>query len=344
MSNTPDPAPGDRGGAVPTRVPAPPRWDLFTAQHTSTPYAAYGSTDPTCLQFGCRYFTSTADRDQYLDAAHAADPHQSVYRWDLQRSTGRWIACPPATRQQDNLTLTDVLTDFAHRIVDGHPVSTATVGQLTLAAHTDPDPETDPAEDTADAYAYTPEAVAAFRRGDWSFTTVTLHLRVNGVRACAAQHGVDHGLAAPDDERAQLAGSLLPDLLTEAISHLRAAADAVEAQATGNPHEPGTRQRAIPATLTEDGEPVPVLAWIPTFATDDSAIAVGYRLAPDHAHAPYVVWSVQARPGPAGRYRIVDGRYDLEDLGEAMIEATTLAEQDTDHLGEDDHQRDHTPS
>lgn len=324
------------------RAHAPRPWDLFTAQHTSTPYAAYGSADPRCLQYGCCYFATDADRDQYIAEARTTDPHQTVYRWDLQRSTGRWTARPPVTPDQSIPAMSDVLAAIAQHIVDGQPYCTATFGELTLAVHVNPDLETDPADDNPDAYTYTPEAVAGFRRSRWSFTTVTLHICLYGVRARAAQRGVEHGLAAPDDERDQLAGSLLPDLLTEITSNLRAAADAINTQATGNPQEPVTRQRSIPATLTDDN--YPVLAWIPTFNTDDSAIAVGYRPEPEYEHAPYVIWAVQAQPHQPGEYRIVDAENDLEDLGEAILEATARAEQDTDRLGEGCGQRDRAPS
>lgn len=325
----------------PGRNHAPRPWDLFTAQHTTTPYAAYGSADPRCTQLGCCYFATDADRDQWITELQTTNPRQSFYRWDLDRSTARWNARPPVTPDQDGPAMTGVLAALAQRIVDGHPDGTATIGQLTIAVYVDPDPETDPAADNPDAYTYTPEAVAAFRRGDWSFTTVTLQIDTCGVRVRAAQRGVDHGLAAPDDERSQLAGSLLPDLLAEAAGNLHAATDVVDTEAAGHPSKRGIRQRSIPATLTDD---YPVLAWIPTFTTDDSAIAVGYRPEPEYEHAPYVVWMVQAQPGEPDQYRIIDGLYDIEDLGEAMLEATARAEQDTDRLSEDYDQRDRTPS
>lgn len=334
-----NPAGGDP--ADPGRDHAPRPWDLFTALHTSTPYAAYGTDDPRCIRFGCCYFATDADRDQYISEARTASPGQTIYQWDLDRATGRWTAHAPAGTDPEGGAVTDVLAALAQRIVDGHPFSTATVGQLTLAVHVNPDADTDPADDNPDAYTYTGEAVAAFRRGDWSFTTVTLQIDSCGVLVRAAQRGVDHGLAAPDDERAQLAGSLLPDLLAEAAGNLRAAAGAVDTWAGTSPQGPGVQQRSIPTTLTDND--YPVLAWIPTFSTDDSAIAVGYRPEPEYEHAPYVVWKVQAQPGEPGQYRIVDGVYDVEDLGEAVLEATAGAEQDTDRIGDYD-QSDRTPS
>ncbi|RSM65103.1 hypothetical protein DMB66_17655 [Actinoplanes sp. ATCC 53533] len=340
MSATPNHSAG--GDPVdPGRDHAPRPWNLFTAQQTTTPHAGYGTADPGCARFGCCYFATDAARDQWIAELRTTNPRQSFYRWDLDRSTGRWTARPPAEPDQDGPAMTDVLAALAQRIVDGHPDGTATVGHSTLAVQVSPDPETDPAADNPDAYTYTGEAVAAFRRGDWAFTTITLQIDSCGARVRATQRGVDHGLAAPDDERDQLAGSLLPDLLAEAAGNLRAAADAAATWTGTSPQGPGVQQRSIPATLTDNG--YPVLAWIPTFSTDDSAIAVGYRPEPEYEHAPYVVWAVQAPPGEPGQYRIVDGVYDVEDLGEAMLEATARTEQDTDRIGDYD-QSDRTPS
>jgi hypothetical protein len=341
MSATSDYSAGGGDPVDPGQDHAPRLWDLFNAQHTNTPHAGYGTADPQCARFGCCYFATDADRDQWIAELRTTNPRQTFYRWDLDRSTGRWTARPPVESDQDGPAMTDVLAALAQRIVDGHPDGTATVGQLTLTVQVSPDPETNPAADNPDAYTYTGEAVAAFRRGDWAFTTVTLQIDSCGVRVRATQRGVDRGLAAPDDERDQLAGSLLPDLLTEAAGNLRAAADAAATWTGSSPQGPGVQQRSIPATLTDNG--YPVLAWIPTFSTDDSAIAVGYRPEPEYEHAPYVVWAVQAPPGEPGQYRIVDGVYDVEDLGEAMLEATARAEQDTDRIGDYD-QSDHTPS
>jgi hypothetical protein len=332
----------DGGDPVdPGRDHAPRTWDLFNAQNTTTPHAGYGTAHPECAQFGCCYFATDADRDRWIAELRTTNPRQTFYRWDLDRSTGRWTARQPIEPDQDGTAMTAALAALAQRIVDGHPDSTVTVGQLTLAVQVSPDPETDPAADNPDAYAYTGEAVAGFRRGDWSFTTVTLQIDSCGVRVRARQHGVDHGLAAPGDERDQLAGSLLPDLLAEAAGNLRAAADTVNAWAGTSPQGLGVQQRSIPATLTDNG--YPVLAWIPTFSTDDSAIAVGYRPEPEYENAPYIVWVVQAPPGELDQYRIVEGVYDIEDLGEAVLEATARAEQDTDRIGDYD-QSDRAPS
>jgi len=328
----------------PDRDHAPRPWDLFDAQHTTTPHAAYGTADPGCTRHGCCYFASDANRDQWIAELRTNNPRQTFYRWDLDRSTGQWTARSPIEPDQDGPAMTDVLATLAQCIVDGHPEGSATLGQLTLTVHVNPDTDTDtdPAADNHDAYTYTREAVAAFRRGDWSFTTVTLHIYIHGVRARATQHGVDHGLAAPDDEREQLAGSLLPDLLAEAAGNLCVATAAVGNQTGTDPQEPAGQQRSVPATLTEDN--YPVVAWIPAFRTDDSAIAVGYRPEPEHDHAPYVVWTVQAQPSEPGRYRVVDGSYDVEDLGEAMLEAIALAEREDTRAAQEYDQRDGSSS
>jgi hypothetical protein len=247
----------------------------------------------------------------------------------------------PVTPEKSGHPMTDVLTALAQRIVDGHPYSTATAEHLTITVLVDPDPETDPTADNPDAYTYTHEAIAAFRRGDWSFTTITLSIYLYGVRARAVQRGVDHALAAPDGEHDYLAGSLLPDLLAEAEGNLRAATDGLDTRTGTNSRRPQDRRSLIPATLTDDG--YPVLAWIPTFSTDDSAIAIGYRPEPEYDHAPYVVWTVRARPNEPGRYHIIDGS-EAEDLGEATLEAIALAEQDTTRAAEEHDPRDGSPS
>lgn len=248
----------------------------------------------------------------------------------------------PVEPDQDGRSMTDVLAALAQRIINGHPYSTATVGKLTVTVMVDPDPETDPAADNPDAYTYTHEAIAARRRGDWAFTTITLSIYLYGVRARAVQRGADHGLAAPDDERDHLAGSLLPDLFAEAASNLHAATEAVGAQTGTNPRPPTEKGLSIPATLT--GDDYPVLAWIPTFGTDDGAIAVGYRPEPEHDHALYVVWTVQAQPNNPGRYRIVDGLYEVEDLREATLEAVAVAKREAARAAEEHGPHDGPPS
>ena len=335
MGDVSDHAP-DSDPADPGRSLAPPSWDLFTARHTSTPFAAYASADPRRTQFGCCYFATDADREQYVAAARTTDLGQSVYRWDLDRSTGLWSACPPVEPDQEVPATTDVFAALAQRIVDGHPDSTATVGQLTITVQVRPDPDTDPAADNPDAYAYTGEAIAAFRRGEWGMRTVTVQIDTHGVQARAAQRGVEHGLATADGERDFLAGSLLPDLLAEAGINLHTAADAVDTLTGANLNGPASQPRAIPATLDDH----PVVAWIPTFGTPDSAVAVGYRSEPEYDHVPYVVATVQQHPSESGQYRILDGLYEVEDLGEATLEAIALAEREATRPADGYDQRD----
>ena len=248
----------------------------------------------------------------------------------------------PVEPEKDGHTMTDVLAALAQRILDGHPFSTATAGQLTIRALVDPDPETDPAADNPDAYTYTHEAITAFRRGDWTFTTITLSIYTHGVRVRAVQRGVDHSLAAPDGERDYLAGSLLPTLLAEAADNLHAATDAVDTWTGTNPLPPRSQGASIPATLTDHD--YPVVAWIPTFNAGDSAIAIGYRPEPEYDHAPYVVWTLQAQPSEPGQYRIIDGLYGVEDLGEATLEAIAFAGRDETRAAEKYDRRDGSPS
>lgn len=337
MSNPSSKPPGGNP-ADPGRDLAPPAWDLFTAQHTSTPRAAYGTAEPICTQHGCCYFATDTEREQWIAEALTANPDQSIYRWDLDRATGQWAARSPGEPDQDSTAVTGVLAALAQRVADGYPDSSIALGQLTYTVHVRRDPDTYPTDGIFDAYTYTREAIAAFRSGAWSFTTVTLQIDTSGVRVQATRHGVAHGLASLQDERDYLAGSLLPALLAEADGYLHAATDAVDTHAGAGPRLP-TPGRLIPATLTRDA--YPVVAWIPTFGTTYGAVAVAYRPEPEYEHAPYVVWQLHAQPDATSQYHIVDGRYDLEDLGEALIEATARADHETGCLDVD---HDHGPS
>jgi hypothetical protein len=218
--------------------------------------------------------------------------------------------------------LTETFAALAQRIADGHPDGSAAVGGITITVHVRPDPDSDPADSTPDAYAYTREAIAAFSRGDWSFTTITLHIDGGAVQAQASQNRVDHGLGTPELEGDFLAGSLLPDLFTEVASHLQATIDAIER--TGQPGHPHAEiPRTIPSAITN--ERYPVVAWLPA-DHGDGAVAVGYRDQPEYDHAPYVVATMRPDPSRPGQYLVVDDPYEAEDRGDAMIEAIAAAQ------------------
>jgi hypothetical protein len=217
--------------------------------------------------------------------------------------------------------LTEAFAALAQRIVEGHQDGAAVVGQLTIVVFVRVDPDSDPADTNPDAYAYTREAIAAFGRGDWSFTTITLQISTPAVQGHARQNRVDHGLAAPDDERDFLAGSLLPDLFTEVTSSLRATLDAIEST------EQAGRSRVIPRTIPSavTDENYPVIAWIPTF-DGSNAVAIGHREQPEYDHCPYVVGILRPDPSAPGQYLVAEGPYEAEDLGAAVLEAIAAVE------------------
>jgi hypothetical protein len=215
--------------------------------------------------------------------------------------------------------MTEAFTALAQRIVDGHPDGVASVADIAVTVQVRPDPDSDPADTNPDAYTYTREAIAAFGRGDWAFTTITLQIATRAVQAHASQHRVDHGLATPDGERDFLAGSLLPDLFTEVASNLRAALDAIESTDQPGRHH-AEIPRTIPSAITDQS--YLVIGWIPTF---DGAVAVGYRDQPEYDHAPYVVGTLRPHPSMPGQYLVVNGPYEAEDLGAAMLDAIAAA-------------------
>lgn len=322
-----------------TRVIAP-----YPVDADGFPYRIDDVLGPVRMTHCCGAATSCDDTSFYCKSCYGPTP--ADYEVPARPTTQEHRTAndhtrdgsAPAKPDQAPTDMTEVFAALAQRIVDGHADGTATAGPITITLHVGPDHDRDPVADNPAAYTfshpYTNDAVAAFRRGEWSFTTITLQIDTCRVHTQARERGIEHGLTSSDVEREYLAESLLPVLFSEAASNLRAAVAAVE-----RPHRAGSVPLAIPATLpaARTDEHWPVIAWLPTFTGDDGfgAVAVCFRDQPEYGHRPYTVGTVKPDPDNPDRYAYTDGPHEAEDLGEAMIEATLAADDSGERDGAD---------